>query len=75
MRKCEDIRGRLTLYLDNELQSDERATIEVHLSECESCASIFAREISFLNAVRESGPLHVASPELRARVEEVVNKP
>ena len=25
MKNCEDIRGRLTLYLDNELQGDERA--------------------------------------------------
>lgn len=72
MSKCEDILGRLTLYLDGELQSDERATIEAHLSECESCASIFAREIGFLNAVRECGPLHVASPELRGRVQEAL---
>ena len=72
MRKCEDIRGQLTLYLDSELQSDELATIEAHLSECLSCASIFAREISFLNAVRESGPLHVAPPELRNRVQEAL---
>jgi anti-sigma factor RsiW len=68
--KCEDIRGRLTLYRDDELQGEERAAIEAHLSECEACASIFARELNFLDAVRKSGPLHVASPELRARVEE-----
>ena len=74
MRGCEDIRGRLTLYLDGELQGDERATVETHLSNCESCASLFARELSFLNTVRESGPLHVASPELRARVQEILNE-
>lgn len=72
--KCEDIRGRLTLYLDGELQSYERATVEAHLSECESCAAIFARELSFLNAVRESGPLHVASPEMRAKVQEILTQ-
>jgi anti-sigma factor RsiW len=60
------------LYLDNELQGDERATVEVHLTECESCAAIFARELNFLNRIRESGPLHVASPELRSRVEQVL---
>ena len=73
MRGCEDIRGRLTLYLDGELQGDERATVETHLAACESCASLFARELSFLNTVRESGPLHEASTELRARVEEILN--
>ena len=70
MKKCEGIRGRLTLYLDNELQGDERATVEAHLSDCESCAVIFTRELNFLNAVRESAPLHVASLGLRAKVEE-----
>ena len=42
LQKCEDIRGRLTLYLDDELQGEERATIEAHLSACEACAEIFA---------------------------------
>ena len=73
MKKCEDIQGRLTLYLDNELQGDERATVETHLSECESCAAIFARELNFLNAVRESGRLHVASSALREKVDAILN--
>jgi len=72
LRNCDDIRGRLTLYLDNELQGDERATVEAHLAKCESCAAIFTRELNFLNTIRESGPLHVASPELRNRVEQIL---
>jgi anti-sigma factor RsiW len=72
MRKCDDIRGRLTLYLDNELQGDERATVEGHLSDCETCAAIFARERNFLDAVRKSGPLQVASPDLRDKVRQIV---
>ena len=73
MLKCEDIRGRLTLYLDNELQGEERGMVEAHLSDCESCAAIFTRELNFLNAVRESAPLHVAPPELRAKVQKIVS--
>lgn len=69
MNNCEDIKRRLNLYLDNELQGDDRAAIEAHLSECASCAAIFERELTFINAIRESGPLHSASPELRARVQ------
>jgi anti-sigma factor RsiW len=72
LRNCDDIRGRLTLYLDNELQGDERAKVEAHLTECESCAAVFNRELNFLNTIRESGPLHVASPELRNRVERIL---
>jgi len=72
--KCEDIGGRLTLYLDNELQGEERGMVEAHLSECESCAAIFTRELNFLNAVRESAPLHVAPPELRAKVQKILSE-
>lgn len=72
LRNCDDIRGRLTLYLDNELQGDERARVEAHLSECESCAAVFKRELNFLSTIRESGPLHVASAELRNRVEQIL---
>ena len=75
MKNCEDIGRRLNLYLDNELQGDERAAVETHLLECQSCAAIFERELSFINAIRECGPLHVASPSLRARVQETLNRP
>ena len=74
MKNCEDIRGRLTLYLDNELQGTERATVEAHLAECESCAAVLARELNFLNAVRECGPLHMASPELSEKVAAILNE-
>jgi anti-sigma factor RsiW len=72
MNNCEDICKRLNLYLDNELQGEERAAVEAHLQECASCGAIFERELSFINAIRESGPLHVASLELRARVQETL---
>ncbi len=72
MSKCDDIRGRLTLYLDDELQGTERATVEAHLSDCESCAAVFARELNFLNTVRESGQLYAAPPELRAKVQQIL---
>jgi anti-sigma factor RsiW len=73
MNNCEDICRRLNLYLDNELQGDDRAAVETHLQSCQSCASVFERELSFINAIRECGPLHVASPALRARVQETLN--
>jgi anti-sigma factor RsiW len=74
MRKCDDIRGRLTLYLDNELQGDERVTVETHLSACETCAAIFARELHFLDAVRNSGVQHEASPQLRNKVRRILGE-
>jgi anti-sigma factor RsiW len=74
LQKCEDIRGRLTLYLDNELQGEERGMVEAHLSDCEPCAALFARELNFLNAIRKGAPLHVAPPELRAKVKKILSQ-
>ena len=73
MNKCEDIRGRLALYLDHELQGTELASVETHLTECESCAAVLAKQLNFLKAVRESGPLYIASPELRERIQPLLN--
>lgn len=75
MKNCADIRERLSLYLDNELQGDERAAFAAHAQACQSCASFIEKERTFLNAIRGSGPLHVASPELRARVAEIMSEP
>lgn len=73
MTNCENIRERLTLYLDNELQGDERAAIEAHVESCNSCASFVEKELTFLNAVRKSGRAHVASPELKAKVAAILS--
>ncbi len=48
--------------------------LEAHLQGCVSCRAILDRELEFLNSVRESRPLHVASPELRAKVEEILGE-
>ncbi len=73
MRTCEDIRERLTLYLDNELQEDERVAIEAHVQSCASCKAFVEKELAFLNAIRGTGPLHTAPPELKTKVGAVVN--
>src|SRR5690349_17842914 len=73
MRTCEDIRERLTLYLDNELQDDERVAIEAHVQSCASCKAFVEKELAFLNAIRGSGPLHAAPAELKTRVGAVVS--
>jgi anti-sigma factor RsiW len=72
MSVCDDIRGRLNLYLDNELQGEERAQLELHIRDCESCRTLAAAEQRFLNAVREAQPLFIASPELQSRVRSVL---
>ena len=72
MINCDDIRERLSLYLDNELQDDERLGVKAHLETCASCKTLIDKELAFLNAIRGSGPLHSASPGLKAKVSQVV---
>jgi anti-sigma factor RsiW len=76
MNTCDDIRARRTLYLDDELQGDERLLFESHLQRCDSCRSFIDSELVFLDAIRQVRPLHPASAELRERVQKLVsNRP
>lgn len=75
MTNCEDIHERLTLFLDNELQDDERLTIEAHVQSCASCRAFVDKELAFLNAIRGSKPLHVTPLALKARVANAVRGP
>jgi anti-sigma factor RsiW len=73
MDRCADIRGRLALYLDDELQGAERVAFEAHVRDCEPCSSLVNSEKAFLEAVRREQPLYTASDELRARVEKLTS--
>ena len=73
MTQCEDIATHLQLYLDDELQGDERSKVQAHLLNCEACRFSFDREREFLNAVRKAGQSHKASPELRTSVSEILS--
>ena len=75
MKICDDIRARRTLYLDDELQGDERLLFESHLQKCDSCRSFIDGERVFLDAIRHTRPLHPASSELRERVQKLVSNP
>ena len=69
MNNCEDIRARLILYLDNELQGEDRNVVDSHLHSCEACSAALEDERTFLNAVRESNLDSRAPEELREKVE------
>jgi anti-sigma factor RsiW len=73
MNQCKDFKAQMSFYLDDELQGDERAALEQHLRDCEPCRHAFDSERHFLETVRNSQPLHVASPELRDKVEQVLS--
>ena len=72
MNHCEEMRAQMTFYLDDELQGSERAVLEAHLNDCEDCLQVFASERRFLEMIRGVTSLHLAGPELRARVEKLL---
>jgi anti-sigma factor RsiW len=75
MRTCDDIRERLTLYLDNELQDDERLRVATHVQSCASCSGLVDKELAFLNGIRSSAPLHTASADLKTTIAEIIAGP
>ena len=74
MDGCADIRARLALYLDEELEGGERAIFENHLRNCEACNRIVVDERSFLDAIRQPQPYYIASDALRSRVAKVISE-
>ena len=71
---CEEVRARMSFYLDDELRGTERGGIESHLAQCALCHALFESERAFLESVRDAKPLHTASIELRARVAEILRR-
>jgi mycothiol system anti-sigma-R factor len=74
MNQCEELRARLGLYLDGELEGNERRTVEAHLDGCDGCRTVFDRERRFLEMVRQSRALPRAPAELRSRVQQSLDE-
>ena len=75
MNRCKDIRSRLTMYLDHELEGSELNTFEAHLVDCVRCQAIFEHERRFLETIRQLRPLHTASDELKDRARAIIQQP
>jgi anti-sigma factor RsiW len=72
MNRCEEIRSQVSFYLDEELSGGDRASFETHLLNCGICRDVIENERQFLETVRGLRPLHCATPELRARVQQLL---
>lgn len=69
---CEQIRDRIILYLDDELEPAEVADLTRHIDVCRTCRTLFESERAFLESVRAVRMLQTASPELRERAKEIL---
>lgn len=74
MISCEEVSARIALYLDDELRDGEQAVVESHVEGCKSCRDALNAQRQLMESVRASRPLYQASPELRARVEAILEE-
>ena len=72
MNSCDENRLRIILYLDDELAGEELTAFESHLAACARCRAAVEAERRFLDAIHSARPLYTAPPELRSRVEKVL---
>ena len=72
--RCEAIRSQMFFYLDHELRDRELSDFEQHLESCIECRSLCDQERCLIESVRDSPPRHVASPELRDRITDILEQ-
>jgi anti-sigma factor RsiW len=66
---CDEVRGKLVLYVDSELPAAELAEFESHLHGCAACAAQALGLLQTKNAIRAAATRYMPSPEFRLRVE------
>ena len=65
---------QITLYLDDELQGEERRAFEAHVAACAECHAVLERERELVTAIRHVRPLHRSPDELRTRIAQLVRQ-
>lgn len=73
MISCEEILARINLYLDDELRDGEQAIVASHIEGCKTCHDAMHNQRLLVEGVRQLRPLYQSSPELRARVENILH--
>lgn len=62
------VTDQITLYLDDELQGEERALFEAHLAVCSCCQAALEEERRLIATLRQARPLYPLPPTLPARL-------
>ncbi len=65
----EHVAHLIELYLDEELQGEERRHVEAHLAQCAECRARLERERRFMALLAHARPLYEVPESVRARVE------
>jgi hypothetical protein len=55
--KCDDVRAKLTAYLDGELEGDRGSAVRGHLRGCQACREVAGDEAALRDGLRELPPV------------------
>jgi anti-sigma factor RsiW len=66
---CDDVRNRLSAYVDSELAASDLADLEAHLHECSGCAADALRRMKMKHMIRGAAARYSPTPEFRIRME------
>ncbi len=69
---CQETRKFLQVYLDGELDEEERQQVEEHLSQCEPCRALSCYERRFRDAIRARVPRTLPSAGFRVQLREAM---
>ncbi|KAF0248626.1 MAG: hypothetical protein FD167_1969 [bacterium] len=72
INNCKQIQEQIVLYLDDELQGQEKAEIQEHLEKCSSCSQIYKQMKNLLTQVYQAKPLYPTPEELRQSIEQLL---
>lgn len=71
---CREAAERVYEYLDGELAEEEAEEVRCHVDACRRCYPMFNWERMFLDFVRSRAEREEANPELRQRVEALLER-
>ncbi len=66
---CESWKGKLDLYLDGEMKSDEMYAFDAHVRSCPSCAADVLAGVQMKRAIQIAGKRFAPSAEFRQRMQ------
>jgi len=69
---CDEVRGKLTPYVDSELPAGEMTELESHLRGCAACAAEALGLLQTKLATRAAGMRYAPSSEFRMRMEQMM---
>lgn len=71
---CSEAAEKVYEYLDGELEPERAREVRCHVEQCRRCYPMYDWEQMFLDFIRESADRAEANPELRRKVEALLDR-